>query len=77
VPPQQLSTWRSDVHGDCVTAEEVVAKACSQPEIVISDREAIDWATRQGILPNAYLQAWRSNENHLRNERRICSYSRA
>ena len=53
--PQRLSFWRNDVHGDCVTAEEAFAKACHNPEIFISDQEAIHWATRHGVLEGAYL----------------------
>ncbi len=53
--PAQLSMWGNDVHGDCVTAEEAFAKACSLPEIFIPDDDVIAWATRHGILEGAYL----------------------
>ena len=55
VIPPTLSMWGNDVHGDCVTAEEAFAKACFQPEIFISEQEAIDWATRHNVLEGAYI----------------------
>src|SRR3954447_16676628 len=55
VIPPKLSMWGNDVHGDCVTAEEAFAKACYQPEIFISEAEAIHWATRHGVLEGAYI----------------------
>src|SRR4051794_27438953 len=51
--PQQISMWGNDVHGDCVTAEEAFAKACSDPEIFISDDDVIAWATSHGVLEGA------------------------
>jgi hypothetical protein len=53
--PQTLSFWGNYDHGDCVTAEEAFAKACNQPEIFISEQEAINWATQHGVLEGAYL----------------------
>jgi hypothetical protein len=63
--PQKISMWGNDVHGDCVTAEEAFAKACNNPEIFISDAEAIAWATRHGVLEGAYLtqvMTWMQND---------------
>jgi hypothetical protein len=53
--PRQLSSWGNFDHGDCVTAEEAFAKACHQPEILISDQEVIRWAAKHGVLEGAYL----------------------
>ncbi|MFC6704584.1 peptidoglycan-binding domain-containing protein [Flexivirga alba] len=53
--PSRISMWGNDVHGDCVTAEEAFAKACHNPEIFITDAEAISWATAHGVLEGAYL----------------------
>lgn len=53
--PARLSMWGNDVHGDCVTAEEAFAKACHDPEILISDDTVIDWARRHGVLEGANL----------------------
>ena len=55
VIPRQLSFWGNYNYGDCVTAEEAFAKACSNPEIFISEDDAIAWATRHGVLNGAYL----------------------
>jgi hypothetical protein len=55
VIPPKISIWGNDVHGDCVTAEEAFAKACSQPEIFISDQEVMGWATRHGVLEGAVV----------------------
>lgn len=63
--PARISMWGNDVHGDCVTAEEAFAKACSLPEIFISDDDAIAWATRHGVLEGAYLNQvmqWMQND---------------
>ena len=53
--PIKLSMWGNDVNGDCVTAEEAFAKACNPTEILISDTEAVTWATANGFLNGAYL----------------------
>jgi len=55
VIPRQLSFWGNYNYGDCVTAEEAFAKACSSPEIFIPEDDAIAWATRHGVLNGAYL----------------------
>src|SRR5215471_4666817 len=63
--PKKISMWGNDVHGDCVTAEEAFAKACSHPEIFISDNEVIAWATKHGVLEGAYLtdvMTWMQND---------------
>jgi hypothetical protein len=48
--PARISMWGNDVHHDSVTAEEAFAKACSNPEIFISDDDVINWATNHGVL---------------------------
>jgi hypothetical protein len=53
--PKQLSVWKNDVYGDCVTAEEAFAKACYSPEIFIPDLVVVDWASRHGFLNGADL----------------------
>jgi hypothetical protein len=55
VVPKELAFWGNDVHGDCVTAEEAFAKACHSPEIFISNKEAISWATEHNFLNGAVL----------------------
>jgi hypothetical protein len=55
VKPAKLSMWGNDVHGDCVTAEEAFAKACHSPEIFITNKEVIHWATQHGVLEGANL----------------------
>ena len=57
VIPSQLAFWGNNQYGDCVTAEEAFAKACYQPEIFISDQEAINWANQHNFLNGAYLNA--------------------
>src|SRR5271165_1598607 len=64
-PPLRISSWGNFEYGDCVTAEEAFAKACNNPEIFISDNEAISWATRHGVLEGAYLtQVMRWMQSH-------------
>jgi hypothetical protein len=53
--PKTISFWGNDVHGDCVTAEEAFAKACHQPEILITDQEVIKWATQHKYPNGAVL----------------------
>lgn len=53
--PAQLSMWGNDAYGDCVTAEEAFAKACSNPEIFIPQSTVIAWATQHGVLNGASL----------------------
>lgn len=53
VVPTTLSMWKNDVDGDCVTAEEAFAKACSG--IFISDDTVVAWATANGVLNGANL----------------------
>ncbi|MBB2893795.1 peptidoglycan-binding domain-containing protein [Flexivirga oryzae] len=68
--PAQISMWGNDVHGDCVTAEEAFAKACHDPEIFITDSEAIGWATGHGVLEGAYLPdvlTWMEHDGFRRN----------
>jgi hypothetical protein len=55
VKPAQLSFWGNNHYSDCVTAEEAFAKACHNPEILISDAEAIDWARRHNMLNGAVI----------------------
>ena len=47
--------WHNDVDGDCVTAEEAFAKACSSPELFITDDTVLAWATANGVLNGADL----------------------
>ena len=53
-----LSMWGNDVNGDCVTAEEAAAKSCKTPGggVLITEQEAIAWATAHGVLNGAELQ---------------------
>ncbi len=63
--PEEISYWGNLDHGDCVTAEEAFAKACSDPEIYITDDEAIAWATKHGVLEGATLtevMTWMQND---------------
>lgn len=53
--PAKLSMWDNDVDGDCVTAEEAFAKACSTPEIFITDDTVVAWATANSVLNGADL----------------------
>lgn len=53
--PSQLSMWLNDVDGVCVTAEEAFAKACSSPEIFITDATVKAWATKNNVLNGAEL----------------------
>ena len=53
--PKQLSMWHNDVDGDCVTAEEAFAKACSTPELFITDDTVLAWATANNFLNGADL----------------------
>src|SRR5947199_3924441 len=65
VIPNRISMWGNDTHGDCVTAEEAFAKACNNPEIFISDREVISWATRHSVLEGAIISEvpeWMQND---------------
>ena len=55
VIPKQLSFWGNDSYGDCVSAEEAFAKACSNPEAFIAEDDVIAWATRHGVLNGAQL----------------------
>jgi hypothetical protein len=51
--PQKLSMWLNDVDGDCVTAEEAFARACSG--ILIADATVQAWASAHGVLNGADL----------------------
>src|SRR5271170_514268 len=53
--PAQLSMWLNDVDGDCVTAEEAFAKACSTPELFITDATVLAWATKNNVLNGTEL----------------------
>lgn len=53
--PVTLEMWGNNEYGDCVTAEEAFAKACYSPEILISNQEAITWASQHGVLNGAVL----------------------
>jgi hypothetical protein len=73
--PQRISFWGNQDHGDCVTAEEAFAKACNNPEIFISDNEAISWATQHGVLEGAYLtqvMQWMQNDGFRQDNYDYC-----
>jgi hypothetical protein len=53
--PVKMSMWLNDQDGDCVTAEEAFAKACSNPEIFITDDTVFQWASKNNALNGAYL----------------------
>jgi hypothetical protein len=53
--PKTIAMWGNYYDGDCVTAEEAFAKACFSPEILISDNEAVAWATAHNVLNGAQL----------------------
>jgi hypothetical protein len=53
VVPSVLSYWLNNSAGDCVTAEEAFAKACSG--ILISDDTVLAWATANNVLNGADL----------------------
>jgi len=56
IKPAKLSMWGNKFHGDCVTAEEAFAKACHSPEIFITEKVVVEWATKHGVLEGANLQ---------------------
>lgn len=51
--PPQLSMWGNDTFGDCVTAEECFALACSKPEVLIGYAKAVKWARQRWLLNGA------------------------
>lgn len=51
--PSKLSFWLNNQDGDCVTAEEAFAKACSG--IYITDATVQTWASQNGVLNGADL----------------------
>jgi hypothetical protein len=51
--PVTMSMWGNDVYGDCVTAEEAFAKACTG--VVIGDHKAVVWARQHYALNGASL----------------------
>jgi hypothetical protein len=58
--PVQLSYWGNDVDGDCVTAEEMFAKAAwagyvGGSELLFSYDAAVAWASQNGYLNGAAL----------------------
>ncbi|WP_121810226.1 hypothetical protein [Mucilaginibacter kameinonensis] len=53
--PPRLYIWGNDQYGDCVTAEEAFAKACSHPEIDFPNEMAIVWASDHGVLNGAQI----------------------
>ncbi len=52
--PSKLSMWLNDTYGDCVTAEEAFAKACTG--IFISDATVKTWASAHNALNGAELE---------------------
>lgn len=56
--PSKLSMWLNDQYGDCVTAEEAFAKACTVggvPGVFISDSVVKTWAGKNDLLNGADL----------------------
>lgn len=58
--PSLLSYWLNDKDGDCVAAEEALAKAIAsiragQMELFIQDATVLAWATKNGVLNGANL----------------------
>jgi hypothetical protein len=58
--PKQLSMWKNDVDGDCVTAEEAAAKAAFSvigggPELFVPDSVVLAWATLHNVVNGADL----------------------
>ena len=51
--PRSLSYWLNNQYGDCVTAEEAFAKACSG--VFISDTVVQSWASKNDVLDGAEL----------------------
>lgn len=51
--PETLSYWLNSVDGDCVTASEAFARACSG--ILIQDATVQEWATQHGVLNGAVI----------------------
>jgi hypothetical protein len=55
VIPQKLSFWLNNVYGDCVSAEEAFAKACSG--ILIGDAVVETWAKANDVLNGADIKS--------------------
>lgn len=55
--PSGLSYWGNDSYGDCVSAEEAFAKACSAPFVCFSDEYVVGWADKYGFLNGASISA--------------------
>jgi len=66
--PVKMSSWNNYIYGDCVSAEEAFAKACTDererhhhhhgaPPTFIPEATVVDWATAHGYLNGAYLTA--------------------
>ena len=60
VVPKQLDLWGNGDYGDCVTAEEMFAKAVwslmsGLPELFITAAAAVAWAKENGYLDGAML----------------------
>lgn len=56
--PSKLSMWLNDTYGDCVTAEEAFAKACTVgnvPGVFISDATVKAFASKNDLLNGADL----------------------
>jgi hypothetical protein len=51
--PVTMSMWGNNVYGDCVTAEEAFAKACTG--VAIGDHKAVVWARQHYALNGASL----------------------
>ena len=53
--PTQMSSWNNYVYGDCVSAEEALAKATAKPETFIPEDVVVAWASYHGYLNGATL----------------------
>jgi hypothetical protein len=51
--PKKMSYWLNDQYGDCVTAQQAFARACSG--IWITNDTVMSWATKNGTLNGADL----------------------
>jgi hypothetical protein len=50
-----MSYWGNYYDGDCVSAEEAFAKACSTPELFITRDNLVAWAAAHDLLNGAML----------------------
>jgi hypothetical protein len=53
--PVKMSSWNNYTYGDCVSAEEAFAKACTAPKTFIPETTVVSWASAHGYLNGAML----------------------